>query len=161
MTRKNYTDQELQTLHEQRERTFFDTTSSQRRHGSLYEPYDITHSEYRVLALLYFCGGCEPSVMADRLMILRQTMTKLIDSLEAKGYAVRTEHPSDRRKLYIVLLPEGKRIARELMCIESDFIDRVNARFTPEELETFHTLAARLQAARNDVVQELLAEREA
>jgi len=155
---RQYTDRELLELHERREQIFSVTLMGQRRHAILFESYNISHTEYRVLALLFFSQGCEPSVMADKLMILRQTMTKVIDSLEAKGYAVRTVHPYDRRKLFITLLPEGKKIVRELLCLESDYIDRVDSQFTQEELDAFHSLSARMQHARESVMREILAE---
>ena len=158
---KHYTDRELKQLHEQRENTFSVTLTGQRRHAILFEPYNVSHTEYRALALLFFSNGCEPSVMADKLLILRQTMTKVIDSLEAKGYAERTVHPYDRRKLFINLLPEGKRIARELLCVESDYVARVDAQFTQEEMDTYRTLAGRIQQVREEVMQEILDERAA
>ena len=158
---KHYTDRELKQLHEQRENTFSVTLTGQRRHAILFEPYNVSHTEYRALALLFFSNGCEPSVMADRLMILRQTMTKVVDSLETKGFAVRTVHPYDRRKLFINLLPEGRRIARELLCLESDYLDRVDRQFTAEELETYRALSGRIQDARTAVMQEIMDERAA
>ena len=159
MVSKHYTDRELKELHEHRENTLSVTLIGQRRHAILFEPYNVSHTEYRAMALLFFSNGCEPSVMADKLMILRQTMTKVIDSLEAKGYAVRTVHPSDRRKLFVNLLPEGKRVARELLCLESDYIAGVDSRFTEEEMQTYRALASRIQQAREDVMQEILRER--
>lgn len=158
---RQYTDRELLELHERREQTFSVTLRGQRRHAMLFEPYNISHTEYRVLALLFFSHGCEPSVIADRLMILRQTMTKVVDSLETKGYAVRTVHPYDRRKLFINLLPEGKRIARELLCLESDYIDRVDSQFTQEEMDTYRSLSERIQNVRAAVMQEIVSERRA
>lgn len=159
MAIKYYSDQELRALHERREKTFSVTLVGQRRHAILFEPYNISHTEYRVLALLFFSGGCEPSVIADKLMILRQTMTKVLDSLEAKGYVERTVHPYDRRKVFINLLPEGKRLARELLCVESDYLGRVDGQFTQEELDTYRSLSARIQEARTVVMQEIMAER--
>ena len=161
MAIRKYTDRELLELHQRREQTFSVTLKGQRRHAILFEPYNISHTEYRVLALLFFSHGCEPSVIADKLMILRQTMTKVVDSLETKGYAVRTVHPYDRRKLFINLLPEGQRVARELLCLESDYIDRVDSQFTQEEMETYRSLSARIQQAREKVMEEIVAERDA
>lgn len=161
MAIRQYTDRELLELHEQREQAFSVTLRGQRRHAILFEPYNVSHTEYRVLALLFFSNGGEPSVIADRLMVLRQTMTKVIDSLEAKGYAERTVHPHDRRKVFINLLPEGRRIARELLCLESDYLDRVDRQFTAEELETYRALSGRIQDARTAVMQEIMDERAA
>ncbi len=161
MTHREYTNEELLALHERREKTHLATLVSRRQQAILFEPYGVTHMEYRVLALLYFAGGGEPSVMADKMMVLRQTMTKLLDSLEGKGYCERTAHPGDRRKLYVRLLPEGERIARELLCLESEFYAEIDKSFSEEELAQFQSMMERIRTARNQLLQELLAERRA
>ena len=112
MAIRQYTDRELRALHERREQTFSVTLRGQRRHAILFEPYNISHTEYRVLALLFFSDGGEPSVIADKLMILRQTMTKVIDSLEAKGYVSAEQHPDDRRVKQIRLTERGEELCR-------------------------------------------------
>lgn len=159
MTTKQYTDQELRELFERRERAYTGTVSSQRRHELLFEPYNVSHAELRVLALLLFSGGSEPSVMADSLLILRQSMTKIIDSLEEKGFAVRTEHPSDRRRFYVKLRPAGEDIARELLSVESDFLSRVKDFFTEEEMDTYHALSTRIRTTRSMVLRQIVEER--
>lgn len=161
MASRQYTDQELLVLHNRREQTYSVTLTSQRRHAILFEAYDISHTEYRVLTSLFFTNGCEPSIIAGKLMLLRQTMTKVLDSLEAKGYVVRMNHPNDRRRLFVNLLPKGRQMARELLCLESDYINRVDELFTPEELETYHSLFSRIQEARINVLQQMMEERAA
>ncbi len=161
MAVREYTDQELLAQHERREQTHLATLSSRRQHAVLFEPYGVTHMEYRVLALLYFSGGGEPSVMADKMMVLRQTMTKLLDSLESKGLCERAAHPSDRRKLYVRLLPEGQRLARKLMCIETDFLERIDTHFTEEELTQFHAMNERIRMVRDELLNQIVAERRA
>ncbi len=161
MADEYYTDEALRALYQRREQIFAQNSSAQKLHAALFEPYDVSFSEYRVLATLYFHDDCEPSVMADRLMILRQTMTKVIDSLEEKGLVIRTVHPSDRRKLYINLLPEGRRVARALLCTESEYLDRVDKRLPQEELDTYVRLSAKVRDIRAEVIQEILRERKA
>ena len=63
--------------------------------------------------------------------------------------------------MFINLLPEGKRLARELLCLESDYLDRVDRQFTQEEMDTYRGLSARIQAARTAVMQEIVNERNA
>ncbi len=161
MADRTYSEQELFALHERREKTLSQKLSTQKWHFVLFEPYNISHSEYRVLATLYFNGDSEPSFLADKLQILRQTMTKLVDSLESKGLVSRAVHPSDRRRLYISLLPKGTETIRELLCIESDFYSRVEAQFTEAELEAYLDLSSRIRSARAEVMQEIVKERSA
>ena len=161
MTIHSYSDQELREQFERRERSYARTLSVQFKHAQLFAPFKIPHAEHRVLAYLLFYGGTEPSVVADSLMILRQTMTKVIDSLEAKGLAERVEHPSDRRKVFVKLLPEGERIAREQLSIEADFLDRVYAEISEEDQAEYHRLNDMLQETRDRILQEILDERSA
>lgn len=44
--------------------------------------------------------GAAPSQIADDLMILRQSMTNIVDSLEKQSLVERSAHPNDRRAYY-------------------------------------------------------------
>lgn len=84
------------------------TPRGARQINALLQANGITYYEYQVLNYLHLnVEGTEPSKIADKLCIFRQTMTNLIDSLQEKGYVERVPHPSDRRKMLIKLLPEG------------------------------------------------------
>ena len=156
MSSTKYTAQELRTLFEHSEKDYVQLISDQRRHEALFSAFDITPSEYRALSVMFLNnGGSEPSIIADTLMILRQTMTKIIDSLEAKELVVRTVHPSDRRRVYVKLLPAGQKLAEQLLILESDYISMVRAQFTPQELDTLAGLVQKMQHAREQALRQL------
>lgn len=50
-----------------------------------------------------------PSVLADTLGYTRPRMTRILDSLVAKGHVERSNDPEDRRKVIVVATEEGKR----------------------------------------------------
>ena len=152
-----YTDEELKARFEFREKGLVSYLSGARRHEILFEPYHVSATEYRVLSVLLFTpGGCEPSVIADRLNVLRQTMTKVIDSLVARGLAVRSEHPTDRRRVYIRLLPEGTTLARTLLTLETDYNAAVRMHFAPGEIELYRELQQKMNTARDIELQCIL-----
>jgi len=158
--KKNPTDEELEREYRRRESFFSKRLSGNRQHEMLFEPYNVSPTEYRALAFLLFCpGGSEPSVIADTLCILRQTMTKVVDSLERKGLVTRTGHPSDRRRVSVVLEPKGEALARELLILETRYQESVDARLTPEELETYHRLFWRIQEIRQEELDRILSSR--
>lgn len=155
-----YTFDQLKELHEKREYAYTKSLSGQRRHEIMFDPYNVSPTEYRALAFLYFNGHeAEPSIIADSLEILRQTMTKVIASLEKKGLVSRREHPTDRRRVYIKLLPKGIQVAEELVVLETDYCRMVDSNFSQEELDTYHDLSWRLQKISDDTLQSLMASR--
>lgn len=154
---KKYSETELADCFHMREERLIKTLTEQKSHAMLFVPYNITPTEYRVLAYLYFSKGeAEPSVIADALIILRQTMTKLVDSLEKQGFVCRTIHPTDRRRIFIKLLPEGTEMAQALLNIETEYTKLVEACFSDEELDLYHQLFWRMQDARDRVLKTML-----
>lgn len=159
LLKNNYSFEQLKELHQKREETYISSLSGQRRHEIMFEPFNVSPTEYRVLAFLYFNGReAEPSVIADSLHILRQTMTKVIDSLEKKSFVSRREHPTDRRRVFITLLPEGASSAEKLVSMETDYCNLVDEQFSKEELDTYHELSWRIQKVSDDTLRSFLAE---
>jgi DNA-binding MarR family transcriptional regulator len=56
-----------------------------------------------------------PSVIGDRLLITRATVTSVADTLERRGLVERIPHPRDRRMLFIQLTAAGQTLISELM----------------------------------------------
>lgn len=130
------------------------------RENLLFSPYGETSVSFRcLLYLLRHEEGVEPSKMADRTRILRQSATGVADQLEKKGYLIRDVHPNDRRKILLKLTPRGAAETRKLLTVFRDYHDRISAHFTPEEIELYFSLRNRMQEARDSVIQEILAQR--
>ena len=144
----------------QREKMLTRSISGQRRHELLFESYNVSPTEYRVLAfLLYSPNGTEPSIIADTLCVRRQTMTKVLDSLEKKKLVFRSLHPSDRRRVYVQLLPAGETLAEELLTVETDYNEKVATHFTAEEMETYRYLFMKMQDVRDEELAVILENR--
>lgn len=156
MEKSFYSDEQLQELFERRELTLTSTLKVQRGHASLFEYFNLSRTEYRVIAYLLFHPNSEPSAMADALMVLRQTMTKVIDTLEKRGYAARSLNVNDRRRLLIKLSPEGEALARRILSIESDYYTRVREIVSEEDMQTYRFLTNKVQSTRNQVMQDIL-----
>ena len=69
--------------------------------------YEIGAPQAVVLVALCARDDMEPAQIADRVLIPRQTVTSILDKLEAAGLVARTDHPSDRRRKIIRLTQEG------------------------------------------------------
>ena len=157
---KQYTDQQILQSFEDGERFFHSTMAGHRRHVLLFEPYGVTPTEFRVMAfLLGHPEGVEPSVAADSLHVLRQSMTKLVDTLEQRGYVQRDAHPTDRRRVNLHLQPKGTELIRKLAGLHIDYTNRVLAHFTDEEREQYHHLHWMMNEAQEEELRKMLEER--
>jgi DNA-binding MarR family transcriptional regulator len=74
----------------------------------------VSHSEYDVL-LNVATGpkdGLRPTELAERVVITKSGLTRLVDRLVERGYLERRACASDRRGQLVVLTPEGRRAFR-------------------------------------------------
>ena len=71
-------------------------------------PYRITMPQLQLLAVLVSAGGVLPSTRIARHMVKEaQTMTGLVDRMEAAGWVTRQGDPKDRRKTLVSLTNAG------------------------------------------------------
>lgn len=130
------------------------------RQRMLFEPYGETPASFRCLIyLVNHKEGAEPSKMADSLHILRQTVTGIADHLEQEGYITRHQHPNDRRRILLVITPEGDAMARKLGKVFRDYHNRITENFTEEEIQTYIDLRERMHKARDQAISDILTAR--
>ncbi|MBR1608433.1 MAG: MarR family transcriptional regulator [Kiritimatiellae bacterium] len=84
---------------------------------SLYGASPLPRVETEMLFLLLLEEGeaSEPSRLARTLHVSKQTMTGLVDRLEASGKVERADHPTDRRRRVVRLTPDGRSLAAGLL----------------------------------------------
>lgn len=132
-----------------------------KRHEQLFAPYGVTFPVYRTLAyLMLHTEGAAPSEIADDLMILRQSMTGILDGLEKKELLQRTADPKDRRRLRVQLLPPGQELAAALILAEHAYSERIKAYMGDADLAEYHRLEQRMYEAKVAALNDVLAERE-
>ena len=76
----------------------------------------LSASAFEALAVIE--GAGEPlasHVIAERLIVSTASMTSLLDTLERRGLAVRSPHPTDRRKILVDVTTEGRRIVDHML----------------------------------------------
>ena len=80
------------------------------------EPYDVTPQQYNVLRILRGAGPDGIPTLAIRERMVEQTpgITRLLDRLEAKGWAERKRCSGDRRQVLCFLTPAGAELLSNL-----------------------------------------------
>ena len=144
-----------------RETSYRYTTESEKRHELLFAPYDVSFPVFRVLSyLLLNPGSATPSQIADDLMILRQSMTNILDGLEKRGLIFRETDPADRRRIRVNLLPAGEKLGVELLAVEDAYLVRMGKYISDEERQTFRLLDKKMYDAKVSALNDILRERE-
>lgn len=73
--------------------------------------YNMSYADINMLDAIYDSNKItEPTILAEELLIPKQTITSMLDKLEKKGYVKRQHNENDRRKVNVMLLPEGEKL---------------------------------------------------
>ena len=144
-----------------RETSYRYSAETDKRHELLFAPYDVSFSVFRVLSyLLLNEGGATPSQIADELMNLRQSMTKILDALEKRELVCREIDPSDRRRIRVKLLPAGEALSVELLALEDSFLVKMGKYISDEERKAYRVLEKKMYDAKVAALSDILRERE-
>lgn len=98
--------------------------------------WNLSLNAYWVIEYLHnHPQGAEPAELADRINVMRQLITIILNDLEQRGFLLRRESTLDHRRRIIRLSPCGEEFAREV-CEAMDQFDLESlSAFTPEERE--------------------------
>ena len=120
-------------------------------HSTLAAIRGLSATEEKAIDLLQRDGPLSAGELAKRAGLAPASVTALIDRLEAKGYARRVPHPSDRRSVLVEI--DDERVLAALGPLFADWfasLDELFAGYSDDQLEVildFLTEAARRQQA--------------
>lgn len=87
------------------------------------------------------------SELAERVLLTRSGLTRLVDRLEKVGYLQRELDPQDRRGFYAIITPSGVQAMREAWVIYAEGISNLFARYlNDEEAERLADIFTRMLA---------------
>lgn len=115
--------------------------------------HDVSVSQCYALEALVRQGGMTLNDLSAHLYLDKSTASRVIDSLERKGYVARTPHPSDRRAVLLEATVNGRDLYRK---IEGDILAEERALlagFDPEIRRAMTHLIARLARAAAERVE--------
>jgi DNA-binding MarR family transcriptional regulator len=97
---------------------------------------DLTPEQYLLIDLLWDEGPLTQQEIADQMQKDKNSITKLIDGLEKKGYVTRETNPRDRRKNRVVVTKTGEEKKQEITRIAINAADNILGGIPTEELNT-------------------------
>jgi DNA-binding MarR family transcriptional regulator len=116
------------------------------RIGQLLRPLGVSSAGGLALGQLRDHGPMSPSELGERLIVTRATVTGVVDSLERRGYVLRSPNPTDRRGIIVELTPAGVgAVAQVRTIIHKQERDWMGA-LSEDELATYIELMHRIQS---------------
>lgn len=70
----------------------------------------VTEQQWRVLRVLAERGTLDPTEIADRSCLLMPSLTRILQTLTAKGLITREAHPTDRRRQLVSITDAGRQL---------------------------------------------------
>jgi len=99
----------------------------------VFQEFNLTNSQYRVLTLLDEKQGQRLTVLSDRMLVTRSTITRLIDQMEGLGWIKRVDDPEDRRAQQVTLTPAGAALRDNAYAAHETSLEQRFSQFTEED----------------------------
>jgi len=114
------------------------------RIGRLLRPLNVTAAGGLVLGILRDHGPLSPSMLSERLIVTRATVTGVVDSLEQRGFVHRSANPADRRSLVVEITPAGLDVLKALRTLihrhEKAWLDGISEADLRSYIEQLHRI---------------------
>lgn len=116
------------------------------RHRDFFKPYGITTQQFNVLRILkgQYPKAVTNSDIRERMLDKMSDISRIIDRLEKKGLVIRSDCPSDRRLVDVLISQEGLSLLMKIEVEEHQF-DNLVVNLSDNEAKTFNELLDKLR----------------
>ncbi|WP_460945200.1 MarR family winged helix-turn-helix transcriptional regulator [Spirosoma daeguense] len=113
----------------------------------LLKPFGLTMQQYNVLRILrgQFPAPVKVSDITERMLDKMSNASRLVDKLVAKKFVLRTECPSDRRAVDVVITDKGMELLNQLDILQAEWDKVQTCKLTPEEATLLSQLLDRMR----------------
>ena len=114
----------------------------------LLKPSKLTLQQYNVLRILrgQFPNPIKVSDITERMLDKMSNASRLVDKLVVKKLVLRTECPSDRRAVDVIITEKGLELLKQLDVRQSEPDTLLQEKLTVDEANTLSHLLDRLRA---------------
>lgn len=112
--------------------------------GEEVRPLGATLQMWRVLAALRERDGRRMGDLSETTSIEVSTLTRLVDTMEAKGLVARRRAADDARAIVLHVTPAGRRLTQRIVPIAERYEQVALAGFSPAEAERLKAALRRL-----------------
>ena len=106
--------------------------------------YNLTIQQWRVIRVLIEENGLDSNELAERTLILRPSMTGVIDRMTRDGLVERKKAKDDGRKIKVWLTRKGRRLFHRVIPTIEYIYNDLQRRFTVDKWTELYTLLEEL-----------------
>lgn len=111
--------------------------------------YDVTEQQWRVIRVLAEADTLDASEVAEKTFILAPSLTRMIKSLEERGFITRHKDQDDGRRVLLKIAPAGLEIINTVTPDSCAIYDHIEARYGKERVEHLIDLLNELAVLRS------------
>ena len=97
--------------------------------------YDITEQQWRVVRVLAEGRALDATELAERACLLPPSLTRIVRTLEERGFVSRQRDEADARRTFIEITPDGVEFIRQVTPDSRAIYEEMEARFGRERIE--------------------------
>lgn len=98
--------------------------------------FDITIEQYGVMYRIFKQDGISQNQIAEKVFKQGPNVTRIIDDLEEKGWVMRKQDPSDRRRYSLALTEAGNKFFGDVISVLVQSIFTLKEGISEEEMST-------------------------
>ena len=99
----------------------------------------LTPEQFMLIDLLWNQGEMSQQELADQMHKDKNSVTRLVDAIERKGFVVRRQNTSDRRSNTLVLTEQAEKLKADAKQKGISILDKMLEGISEDELRTFLT----------------------
>ena len=109
-------------------------------------PFDLTVTQWRVMAALGHFAPLTASEVGVRIVMDKVAVSRAVAALMTRGLVERATDRADRRRASLRLSARGRTMHAKIVPLALDYEAKLTAALTPEERKLFDSLSDRLFA---------------
>jgi len=111
--------------------------------------HGVTEQQWRVIRVLEESGMLDASELAERAFILAPSLTRMIRSLEERGFISRHKDRKDGRRVLLKIAPAGKAIIHDVLPDSRKIYAALEECYGQDKLETLIDMLEELTSFHN------------
>ncbi|WP_046176067.1 MarR family winged helix-turn-helix transcriptional regulator [Domibacillus indicus] len=108
-------------------------------------PFNLAPEQNLIMLLLWERDGRTQQELAEQLQKDKTTITRMLSSLEQKGFIKRVTETCDRRSMRVFLTEGGKKLECKIIPVTEGFHKAVTRGITEEELAEVRRILTKMQ----------------
>lgn len=114
------------------------------RMRSIFDPYDLTDPQWRVLRLLSIVAEIDAADLAARAFLLGPSLSRIIRDLSERGLLARRASEEDARRYLHSITPSGMELVREIVPQFDPLYERIERELGIKNLQRLNATMERL-----------------